>query len=106
MGREKTVRWLREVNIGVVLVAADGSRSELARTISLASSAVVVNDFLAAELGATVGRTHIVHAAIRAGKLANGLIRDVLRLRGVDSGSRKTDCQAAPAGSKSQTELR
>lgn len=72
---------------GLVVQASDGSPAERARFLSGASGVRprvrVVAPLDAAGLGAVFGRDHVVHVAVRPGRLAGLLATDAERLAGV-----------------------
>jgi uncharacterized protein len=85
-GFEKAREWLVSGKAGLVMQALDGSVEERARFIG-GRDIPVVTVFTAARLGQVFGRDHAVHAVIAAGRLAEKIQIDALRLAGVAAGS-------------------
>jgi hypothetical protein len=85
-GFEKAREWLVSGRAGLVLQALDGSVEERARFIG-GRDIPVVTVFTAARLGQVFGREHAVHAVIAAGRLAEKIQIEALRLAGVAAGS-------------------
>ena len=81
-GFEKAREWLVSGRAGLVLQALDGSVEERARFIG-GRDIPVVTVFTAAQLGQVFGREHAVHAVIAAGRLAEKIQIEALRLAGV-----------------------
>lgn len=81
-GFEKAREWLVSGKAGLVLQALDGSVEERARFVG-GRDIPVVTVFTAAQLGQVFGREHAVHAVIAAGRLAEKIQIEALRLAGV-----------------------
>lgn len=67
---------------GVLLEAADGAEGDCRKLRALAPAMPVVRVLSAAEIGAGVGREHIVHGLLQAGRLADRFVRESSRLAG------------------------
>ena len=85
-GFEKAREWLVSGRAGLVMQALDGSVEERARFIG-GRDIPVVTVLTAARLGQVFGREHAVHAVIAAGRLAEKIRIEALRLAGVAAGS-------------------
>jgi hypothetical protein len=85
-GFEKAREWLVSGRAGLVMQALDGSVEERSRFIG-GRDIAVVTVFTAARLGQIFGREHAVHAVIAAGRLAEKIQVEALRLAGVAAGS-------------------
>jgi uncharacterized protein len=85
-GFEKAREWLVSGKAGLVMQALDGSVEERARFIG-GRDIPVVTVFTAARLGQIFGREHTVHAVIAAGRLAEKIQIEALRLAGVAAAS-------------------
>lgn len=85
-GFEKAREWLVSGRAGLVLQALDGSVEERARFIG-GREIPVVTVLTAARLGQVFGREHAVHAVIAAGRLAETIQIEALRLAGVAAAS-------------------
>lgn len=81
-GFEKAREWLVSGKAGLVMQALDGSVEERARFIG-GRAIPVVTVFTAVRLGQVFGREHAVHAVIAAGRLAEKIQIEALRLAGV-----------------------
>jgi predicted RNA-binding protein YlxR (DUF448 family) len=68
---------------GMLIEAVDGASGDCRKLRGLAPQAPVLRVLTAAEIGVAVGREHIVHGVIRAGRLAELLSRDAGRLSGL-----------------------
>jgi predicted RNA-binding protein YlxR (DUF448 family) len=77
--REQLVAGLK----GMLLEAIDGASGDCRKLRALAPEMPVLRVLTAAEIGAAVGRDHIVHGVIRSGRLAELLSRDADRLSGL-----------------------
>lgn len=83
-GFAKVEAWLKENGAGGVLLAAsDGAADGRAKIRRMAGEASLVEIFDAAELGRAFGCDHAVHAVVGPGKLAEGLLQGVRRLKGL-----------------------
>jgi uncharacterized protein len=85
-GFEKAREWLVAGRAGLVMQALDGSVEERARFVG-GRDIPVVTVFTAARLGQVFGREHAVHAVIAAGRLAETIQIEALRLAGVAAAS-------------------
>jgi len=106
LGYAKTTKVLERPDISILLIAADGSDGECAKLCAKAVNLNLVDDFMAAELGAALGRPRVVYGSIQKGRLAANLLRDVNRLRGVARVDGKKDCQASLVSTNAITDLR
>lgn len=68
---------------GMLIEAVDGAGGDCRKLQALAPQMPVLRVLTAAEIGAAVGRDHIVHGVIRSGRLAELLGRDARRLSGL-----------------------
>lgn len=86
-GFEKAREWLVAGKAGLVVQASDGSPDERARFLSgngaRAKATPVVSPLPASALGAVFSRDHVVHVAVRHGRLAEALDVECNRLLGV-----------------------
>ncbi len=86
-GYEKAREWFVAGRAGLVVQACDGSPDERARFLSgngaRARAAPVVAPLTAAALGAVFSRDHVVHVAVKHGKLAEALDVECNRLLGI-----------------------
>lgn len=105
VGHGKTTKALERPDTSIVLIAADGSDGERAKLCARVVGLNLVDDFMAAELGAALGRPRVVYGSIQQGRLAANLLRDVNRLRGVDRVDGKKDCQASLVSTNAITDL-
>ncbi len=80
MGFVKVERMLAAGVAGLLLGAADGARDGRGKLRALAPDAMERSQLTAAELGAAFGRDWVVHAALRGGRLADALARELDRL--------------------------
>lgn len=106
IGYGQTTKAVERPDISILLVAADGSEVEVAKLCARAVNLTIVDDFTAVELGAAIGRPHLVYGAVQKGRSAASLLRDVFRLRGVDSVGGKTERQTSSVSINAITELR
>ncbi|WP_247886784.1 RNA-binding protein [Azospirillum sp. SYSU D00513] len=67
----------------LLLEARDGSPDQRGKIRALAPRLPVVDLFDSAAIAAAMGREHAVHVVIARGRLADGLARDVARLKGL-----------------------
>ena len=81
VGFEKVRRLIERGQVGVLVVAGDAG-AEGRRKLN-AGEAPVIDLFTRAELGRALGRAEVVHAALYPGRLAERLLADASRLRGV-----------------------
>jgi predicted RNA-binding protein YlxR (DUF448 family) len=82
-GFEKAREDLRAGRAGVLLAAADGAADGRGKLTVLAVGCPVVDLFTSAELSAALGRDGVVHATVAAGGMAQRILREVDRLRGM-----------------------
>jgi uncharacterized protein len=75
--------------------AADGRRKLLGSARARDANPVVLESLASAELGLALGRENVIHAALKAGTLAERLIFEAGRLSGFRPG--KTDAGSTPA---------
>ncbi|MFO1155744.1 MAG: RNA-binding protein [Rhodospirillales bacterium] len=81
-GQQKVRERLSGGADGVLLEAADGAEGDCRKLRALAPAMPVVRVLSAAEIGAGVGREHIVHGLLQSGRLADRFIRESSRLAG------------------------
>lgn len=81
-GQQKVRERLADGVVGVLLEAADGAEGDCRKLRALAPAMPVVRVLSAAEIGAGIGREHIVHGLLRAGRLADRFVRESSRLAG------------------------
>jgi uncharacterized protein len=84
-GFEKAREDLRAGRAGVLLAAADGAADGRGKLTALAGSCQVVDLFTSAELSAALGRDGVVHATVATGGMAQRVLREVDRLRGMQA---------------------
>jgi uncharacterized protein len=82
VGFVKVEKLLASGHAGLLLAAREGAADGRAKLRSLAPALPERSELSAAELGAAFGRDTAVHAALRAGRLAGALARDLDRLHG------------------------
>jgi len=82
MGFVKVERMLAAGIAGLLLGAADGARDGRVRLQALAPDLPERAELTAVELGAAFGRDAVVHVALREGRLAAALTRELDRLKG------------------------
>jgi uncharacterized protein len=83
MGFAKVETALRAAGGAAVLLAAsDGALDGRGKLKALAPALPVVEVLTGAELGAAFGREHVVHAALKPGRLADALLVDAARIAG------------------------
>lgn len=87
-GFEKVHGLLSAGRAAVLLSASDGAADGRRRLQALARGVPVVGLLTAAELGAAVGREHVVHAAVGSGRLARLIMREAARLAGFRAAGR------------------
>ena len=81
-GFEKAAGWLRAGKGGVLIAARDAGADSQAKLRALAPDMPRFQVLDAAELGPAVGRDHLVHAVVLAGRLADRLLVEQVRLKG------------------------
>lgn len=104
IGFEKARGALAGGAAAVLISAADGAADGRSKLRRLAPELPQVSAFSAAELGAALGREHVVHAVIAPGRLARRVLFDVERLSGFREGA--IEWPAGPAGAQNELELR
>jgi predicted RNA-binding protein YlxR (DUF448 family) len=82
-GFEKVRDALRQARVGILLEAADGAADGRGKLQALAGELPTLALFTGAELSASLGREHVVHAALAPGRLAERLIAESARLAGL-----------------------
>ena len=82
-GFEKVRAFLASEDAGVLLAASDGAADGRAKIRALAPGVPLVDVLTAEELGAAIGREHIVHAVIAKGRLAERVLHEASRLSGL-----------------------
>jgi len=82
LGFEKAAASLRTGKGGVLIAARDAGADGQAKLRALAPEMPRFTLLDAAELGAAVGRDHLVHAVVKAGALADRLLTERARLEG------------------------
>jgi uncharacterized protein len=82
MGFVKVERMLAAGVAGLLLGAADGARDGRVKLQALAPDRAERAELTAVELGAAFGRDAVVHVALREGRLAAALTRELDRLNG------------------------
>lgn len=82
VGFEKVRAHLRTAAAGVLLAAADGAADGRSKVAALAPDVPVIGLFTGAELGAALGRDHVVHAVVAPGAIADKLLVEAARLAG------------------------
>ncbi|HEX5079882.1 MAG TPA: RNA-binding protein [Geminicoccaceae bacterium] len=81
-GFEQVRAFLRASQAVVLIAAADGAADGRLKLRRLAPELPLITAFSRGELGASLGREEVVHAAVAPGGLARRLLRDVERLAG------------------------
>jgi hypothetical protein len=81
-GFEKVRACLRQDDAAVLLAASDGAGDGRAKLSGLAGTIPEVTVFSRAELSSALGRENVVHAALRAGGLAEKFTMEAARLAG------------------------
>ncbi|MCU0837834.1 MAG: RNA-binding protein [Rhodospirillales bacterium] len=90
-GFEKCRQWLAAGRGAVLLAASDGSLAERARLRGAADVRMSCDVLTAAELGRAIGRAEVVHGIVAGGRLAERLVIETARLRGI------IGCDSGPA---------
>ncbi len=75
--------WVTAGRAGLIVEASDGAVDGRRKLLSGARELPVVTPLTAADLGAALGRDHVVHVALAPGRLAQTIARDAERLAGV-----------------------
>ncbi|MEO1001274.1 MAG: RNA-binding protein [Pseudomonadota bacterium] len=94
-GNEKVRARLAKGPVGALIEASDGSEQGLAKLRPLAGNAPRITVLAAGELGLAFARDRVIHAALDAGGLTDGVLRDAARLSGLRLGS---GCSGDTAG--------
>ena len=81
-GFEKTRSWLKDGKCAVVLAARDGAEDGRAKIRALAKGLVLVEVLDSHELGQALGRDHVVHMGLSAGRLTGRFQVEAMRLQG------------------------
>ena len=89
-GYEKVKDWLMREDTRVLIQAEDGSERGKSK-LSTPYGGTYIGWLTADELGLAFGRQTVIHAALRAGGLAQRVVDEARRLRGV----REVPAQAA-----------
>ena len=79
-GFEAVKAYLSEEEAGALLAASDGAADGKGKIRALAPGVPVVDQFDGQELGAALGRDHVVHGAVAKGRLAERIVREAARL--------------------------
>ena len=98
-GFEKVCEALRAGKAAVLLAALDGAEGGRAKVRTLGRDLPVLTVLTAAEMGAALGRDHVVHLAVGGGRLCSRLIADAEKLAGLRLGAiveRRGSAQAGP----------
>jgi predicted RNA-binding protein YlxR (DUF448 family) len=82
MGFVKVQAALAAGKAAVLVAAADGAADGRGKLKAAAPDLPLVECLTSVELGAAFGREHVVHAALKAGRLAEMLVEDAGRLAG------------------------
>jgi predicted RNA-binding protein YlxR (DUF448 family) len=83
VGFEAVRAFLSEDSAGALLAASDGAADGRAKIRALAPDVPLVDQFDGHELGAALGRDHVVHGAVATGRMADRIVREARRLAGV-----------------------
>lgn len=81
-GFEKVRGWLRAGRCGVAIEALDGSPAARAKLYGGTAGETCLAVLRSDEIGAAIGRDHIVHAMVAEGRLGQQLRREMTRLAG------------------------
>lgn len=79
---------VRDSGVAVLVEASDGSADGRGKLIRLAPGLPVTDRLTAAELGQAFARDHVVHAALRKGRLAERFLAEQARLAGFRDGTK------------------
>jgi predicted RNA-binding protein YlxR (DUF448 family)/ribosomal protein L30E len=90
-GFEKVRAFLASEDAGALIAASDGAADGRAKIRALAPEMPMVDALTAEELGAAIGREHIVHAVVAKGRLAERLLHEARRLTGVRGNAGKAE---------------
>jgi uncharacterized protein len=82
-GFEAVKAFLSEEAAGALLAASDGAADGRGKIRALAPGVPIVDQFDGQELGAALGRDHVVHGAVAKGRLAERIVREAARLASV-----------------------
>jgi predicted RNA-binding protein YlxR (DUF448 family) len=83
VGFEAVRKFLVEEPAGALLAASDGADDGRNKVRALAPDVPIVDVFDGQELGAAVGRDHVVHGVLAKGRLAERIVREASRFAGV-----------------------
>jgi predicted RNA-binding protein YlxR (DUF448 family) len=83
VGYEKVRAALASGRVGALLEARDGAAGGRSKVTGRAPEVPVVELFDAGEIGAAVGREHVVHAAVLRGRLAERILAEAARIAAV-----------------------
>jgi uncharacterized protein len=102
-GFEKVELALRAGKVRVLVAASDGAEDGRGKLARLAGSGVeICTPLTAAELAQALGREHAVHAAIKAGGIAEKTIIASRRLAALEPPSRSPRAQGAENGTRAE----
>jgi hypothetical protein len=103
-GHDKVAEWAAGGRAALLVQAADGSAAGRAKLQRRATGATAIAPLAAAELGRIFGRDHAVHVAIAAGRLADSIATDCLRLAGLAPLGANTSDDAQLRDTRTDTE--
>jgi predicted RNA-binding protein YlxR (DUF448 family) len=86
-GFEKVCEAVRAGNAALLLSAIDGAEGGRGKIRALGRDLPCASVLTAAEIGAVFGREHVVHVALRGGRLSGRLIADAEKIAGFRSGA-------------------
>lgn len=81
-GFEKTRGWLKDGKCAVVLAARDGAADGRNKIKALSGDLPLIELFDAEEMGAAIGRDHVVHMGFAPGNITRRFQVEALRLQG------------------------
>lgn len=82
-GYEKVKSWLENGEAAVLIQASDGSERGKGKLRPPQPEGAFIGALSAEELGLSFGRTHVIHAALTPGGLADRAVEDAKRLAGM-----------------------
>lgn len=82
-GYDQVDEWLRQGKAGVLVAARDAAANQRNRLVALAGGRPLIELFSREEIGRAVGREAVTYAAMAPGRLAEGLLREAVRLGGL-----------------------
>jgi len=85
-GFEKVKSWLASGEARLLIQASDGSHRGKMKLHAPGGTETHVSCLTSAEIGLAFGREHVIHAALRAGRLATHVANEAARLSGVRDG--------------------